>query len=234
MFGLKSKKKLKRTKASRKLITVLDAKSVVAEQFRTIRTNITFSMPEQTLQTILVTSATSGEGKSTTAANLGVVFAQEGKRVLLIDADMRKPTLHQTFKVYNKVGLSTVLAKKDDILASIQETFIVGLSIIPSGPTPPNPAELISSDMLQQIVSKVSDQFDLVIMDAPPLLPVADAHILSNKCDGILLVVNAGVVEKDAVIKAQKILETAQTKILGVVLNNYDMPKDYYNYSYGE
>lgn len=233
-FGSKSRKKKKNVKLSmmaRKLVTVSDSKSVNAEQFRTIRTNITFSMSDQDLKTILVTSSTPGEGKSTNAANIGVVFAQEGKRVLIVDADLRKPTLHHTFKVFNTVGLSSVLARREVFYNAIQETSVKGVSVIPSGPIPPNPAELLSSKTMEAFIIDVKKDYDIIIFDSPPLLAVADAQILSNKCDGTLLIVNSGNVEKEAVLKAKALLTAAQAKILGVVLNNYVMPRNQH-YSY--
>lgn len=238
MFGLKSrkqKKKLKLSKMARKLVTVSDTRSIISEQFRTIRTNITFSMPDQELKTILVTSSTPGEGKSTTAANLGVVFAQEGKRVLIIDGDLRKPTLHHTFKIFNEIGLSDILVRKASFNEAIQETFIVGLYVMTSGPISPNPAELLSSKMMDEILRDVKRDYDIIIVDSPPLLSVSDTQILSNKCDGTLLIVNSGVVEKEVVQKATAILAQSQAKVLGVVLNNYVSPsnKHYYDY-YGD
>ncbi|WP_274309543.1 CpsD/CapB family tyrosine-protein kinase [Solibacillus daqui] len=233
MFSLRSRKKKKQlmlSKTARNLITVSDTKSIISEQFRTIRANITFSMPDQELKTILVTSSTPGEGKSTNAANLGVVFAQEGKRVLIIDGDLRKPTLHQTFKTFNNVGLSNVIAKKATLNEAIQETFIFRLHVLTSGPIPPNPAELLSSKSMDALILDVKRDFDIVIIDAPPLLSVSDAQILANKCDGTVLIVNTGVVEKEAVRKAHVILSNSQSIIIGVVLNNYVTPKHQHYY----
>lgn len=231
MFKLNRRKKnsLRQAKVARKLVTISETKSYILEQFRTIRTNITFSMPDQQLKTILVTSSTPGEGKSTNAANLGVVFAQEGKRVLIIDGDMRKPTLHHTFKTFNKIGLSNVIAKKATYFETVQETFIVGLNVITSGPIPPNPSELLSSKAMDVLLLDVKKDYDIIIVDSPPLLSVSDAQILANKCDGILLIVNTGVVDKRAVKKAKGLLSASHTKILGVVLNNYKTPR-HYNY----
>ncbi len=233
MFGLKSRKKkkmLKLSKKARKLVTVTDTKSIVSEQFRTIRANITFSIPDQELKTILVTSSTPGEGKSTNAANLGVVFAQEGKKVLIIDGDMRKPTLHQTFKTFNNTGLSNVLAKKVSFDEGVQETFIVGLYVMTSGPIPPNPAELLSSKAMDALILEAKKDYDIIIFDAPPLLSVSDAQILSNKCDGTLLIVDSGAVEKEVVRKATAILSTSKARILGVVLNKYVVPRNQHYY----
>lgn len=229
-LGLRKRKKtLQNSNIARKLITITETKSHVIEQFRTIRTNIKFSMPDEPLKTILVTSSTPGEGKSTNAANLGVVFAQEDKRVLIIDADMRKPTQHHTFKTFNKVGLSNVLARRSTLQDAIQETFIVGLDVITSGPIPPNPAELLSSQGLDALLQEVKNQYDIIIIDSPPLLSVTDAQILANKCDGAMMILNTGETDKRAAKKAQTLLAAAHTKILGVVLNNYKT-KNHYNY----
>jgi len=238
MLGLKNKRKKKKSKLAamgRRLITVSDSRSIIAEQFRTIRTNIKFSVPDTDLKTILVTSSTPGEGKSTNAANLGVVFAQEGKKVLIVDADMRKPTLHHTFGIFNTVGLSTVLSRQNEFNCAIQETPIVGLFILPSGPLPPNPAELLSSKSFDAFMEEMKKKYDIIIFDAPPLLSVSDAQVLSHQCDGTLLIVHSGVAEKEDVLKAQSILTTSQAKVLGVVLNNYKMSKKrkYYYHYYG-
>lgn len=235
MHRLKNRIKKKKSRLDtmgRKLITISDSKSIIAEQFRTIRTNIKFSIPDTDLKAILVTSSTMGEGKSTNAANLGVVFAQEGKKVLIVDADMRKPTLHYTFGIFNTVGLSTILSKQDEFYLAIQETPIVGLHVLPSGPIPPNPAELLSSRTFIAFLEEMKKIYDIIIFDAPPLLSVTDAQILSHQCDGTLLIIHSGVAEKEDVVKAQSILTSSQAKILGVVLNQYKMSKNrkYYQY----
>ncbi|WP_342575349.1 CpsD/CapB family tyrosine-protein kinase [Solibacillus sp. FSL K6-1781] len=222
-------KNVDNTQVARKLVTISETKSYIIEQFRTIRTNIKFSMPGEPLKTILITSSTPGEGKSTNAANLGVVFAQEDKRVLIIDGDMRKPTLHHTFKTFNKVGLSNILARRSALHEAVQETFVVGLDVITSGPIPPNPAELLSSKGLDALLQQVKNDYDIIIIDSPPLLSVTDAQILANKCDGTILILNTGVVDKRAVKKAKALLAASHTKILGVVLNNYKTPS-HFNY----
>jgi protein-tyrosine kinase len=240
MLGLKNrskKKKLKLRLASmgRSLITISDSKSIISEQFRTIRTNIKFSIPDTDLKSILVTSSTPGEGKSTNAANLGVVFAQEGKKVLIVDADMRKPTLHHTFGIFNTVGLSTVLSRQSEFNGAIQETPIVGLYVLPSGSIPPNPTELLSSKTFDSFLEEMKKNYDIIIFDAPPLLSVSDAQVLSHKCDGTLLIIHSGVAEKGDVLKAQSILNASQATIIGSILNNYKMPKNrkYYYQYYG-
>ena len=219
---------------ARKLVTVTDSSSLISEQFRTIRTNIRFSLPDQDVKSLLVTSSIPGEGKSTNAANLGVVFAQEGKRVVIIDADMRKPTLHYTFNTLNSSGLSDVLTRQQDYYNVIQKTSVEGLSIIASGPLSPNPVELLFSKTLDILLQDLKKDYDIIILDAPPLLSVSDAQILSNKCDGTLLIVNMDLVQKTDVLKAKAILTSSKAKILGVVLNNMKLPKNHYYYqTYG-
>lgn len=231
MFKKKRKEK-NATTLARKLITVVNPKAVVSEQFKTIRTNINFSMPDKDLKTLLITSSTPSEGKSTVSSNVAVVFAQEGKRVLLVDADMRKPTVHHTFKLNNTCGLANVLTRQATIDDVIYESGIEGLRVMTSGPIPPNPAELLTSQMMAMMMQEVAHQYDVVIFDAPPILSVTDAQILSNKCDGTILVVNAGVAEKAGVVKAKEALTASQANIVGVVLNNIKLERDHYYYQY--
>lgn len=232
MFNRKKSNKTKPTTLARKLITIQSPKSIVSEQFKTIRTNINFSMPDQDIQTMIVTSSTPGEGKSTISSNSSIVFAQSGKKVLLLDADMRKPTAHYTFGIPNAVGLSTLLTRQHTIAEVVHQTEVEGLEVITSGPIPPNPAELLGSKTMDQLISQLTERYDIVIFDAPPVLSVTDAQILSNKCQGTILVVNSGKAEKDGVIKAKEALVASQANILGVVLNNYVLDKDHYYYQY--
>lgn len=217
----------------RKLITTFDPKSPISEQYRTIRTNIQYSDIDSKIKTLMVTSSAPGEGKSTTAANMAVVFAQQGKKVLLIDADLRKPTVHYTFGLGNAFGLTTVLTKQIQLEKAIAETDESNLWVLTSGPIPPNPAELLSSQSMEQCLKDVSENFDMVIMDTPPLLAVADPQILSNQCDGTILVVFSGKTETDQVQKAKELLVSAKSKLLGVVLNNKQIEKTSYYYYYG-
>ena len=225
-------KKQSRQTVARKLVTQVNPKSVVSEQFRTLRTNINFSMPDYDLKSILFTSATPGEGKSTASANVAVVFAQEGKKVLLIDADMRKPTTHYTFSRMNATGLSNLLTRQWEIEDIIQHTDVEGLDLITSGPIPPNPAELLSSKTMDALIEKLKEKYDMLIFDAPPVLSVTDAQILSNKTEGTILVLNAGMTEKDSILKAKDALLSSQANILGTVLNNFVLQKDHYYYQY--
>lgn len=232
MIAMFNKKKKPIQAVARKLVTQVNPKSIVSEQFRTVRTNINFSMPDKDLKTLLFTSANPGEGKSTSAANVAIVFAQEGKKVLLIDADMRKPTMHYTFHTTNSTGLSNLLTRKWELQDVVVETDIEGLHLITCGPIPPNPAELIGSQTMGALIDELQEEYDLVIFDAPPLLSVTDAQILSNRCDGTILVINSGTTEKDAVVKAKEALVSSKANILGTLLNNFILEKDHYYYQY--
>lgn len=215
----------------RKPITIIEPKSIFSEQFRMLRANINFSLFEHEMKKILVTSSIPGEGKSTIAENLAVVFAQENKRVLLVDADMRKPTLHYTFDLFNYIGLSNLLSKKLSLTNVIQKTFIPNLYVLPSGPIPPNPSELLASNNMDQFIKSIENHFDVVIFDVPPILSVSDAQILASKCDGTLLVLRFGKTEKKQLQKAKNILVSSHAKIIGVVCNNYKLGKvDHYYY----
>lgn len=226
------KKKQPLQTVARKLVTNVNPKSIVSEQFRTVRTNINFSTPDKELKTLLFTSSSPGEGKSTSAANVAIVFAQEGKKVLLVDADMRKPTMHYTFNTTNTTGLSNLLTKQWALEEVTKVTDIEGLFLITCGPIPPNPAELIGSNSMEALMDELSSQYDLVIFDAPPLLSVADAQILSNKCDGTILVINSGVTEKENALKSKESLLSAKANILGTLMNNFVLEKDHYYYQY--
>ncbi|MCH6269421.1 CpsD/CapB family tyrosine-protein kinase [Neobacillus citreus] len=217
----------------RNLIAMLDPKSPIAEQFRTIRTNIQFSSVDQEVRTLMVTSAGPGDGKSTTSANLAVVFAQQGKRVLFVDADLRKPTVHYTFNHTNTFGLTSVLTKQMSLENAVKDTNEQNLFVLSSGPIPPNPAELLGSKAMEQFFKDALELYDMVIFDTPPLLAVTDGQILANKCEGTILVVSSGKTEKDQVVKAKELLDSAQSKLLGVVLNNKKIQNTNYYYYYG-
>ncbi|OAI88715.1 capsular biosynthesis protein [Exiguobacterium sp. KKBO11] len=228
-------KKSKMNKDARKLITVTQPKSPVAEQYRTIRTNIEFMAVDREVQAILVTSATQGEGKSTTSSNLAVAYAQQGKKVLIIDTDMRRPTVHYTFRVANGLGLSSLLTRQAEKEKAILPTKVDNLSILTAGPIPPNPAELLSSRAMEHLTEQLREEFDIIIFDAPPLLQVADSRITSKLTDGVVLVVGCTTSDRQRVLKAKEQLELAEAKILGVVLNRRELTDDsayQYYYSY--
>lgn len=218
----------------RKLITKHLPKSSISEQYRTIRTNIQFSYLDGELKTLLVTSAGPGEGKSTTSANLAVVFAQQGKKVLLVDADLRKPTAHYTFTLLNTAGLSSVITKNATMEEAVEEGGVDNLYVLSSGPIPPNPAEMLDSNAMDEFMAEAKENFDLIIFDSPPILAVTDAQILANKCDGSVLVISSEKTEREMAIKSKELLETAKGKLLGVVLNNKKQRESgYYYYYYG-
>lgn len=220
--------------AARRLVVRSNPQSITTEQYRTIRTNINFSMPGPDTQTILFTSASKEEGKSTTSCNMAIVFAEAGKRVLLVDADMRRPTLHHTFQMPNKIGLSNLLLNKGRLQDSVKRSGVPGLDLLLCGQIPPNPAELLSTPKLDELLDEMKSKYDIIIIDSPPLLSVTDSKILANKCDATVLVVNTGKSEKESVVKARDALVTSKAFIMGVVMNNYQVTKDnYYYQNYG-
>jgi capsular exopolysaccharide synthesis family protein len=232
-MAFKRNKKVRTIDPSRKLVAALDPKSPISEQYRTIRTNIQYSSVDEELKTIMVTSSGPNEGKSTTAANLAVVFSQLGKKVLLVDADLRKPTAHRTFGVNNLFGFTTVLTKQATLASTVLDTEEKDLYLLTSGPVPPNPAELLSSKSMEQFIEEAKEQFDYVIFDTPPLLAVADPQILANKVDGSILVVYSGKTEIDQAKKAKDLLANAQSKLVGAVLNHKEVKNNEYYYYYG-
>ena len=212
-------KRKKREKRDLSCISVLNPHSVIAEQFRTIRTNIEFTSIQTRLKSILVTSSLPKEGKSFTAANLAAVFAQQKKRVLLMDADLRKPAVHEYFDLSPHTGLTNVLLNNCSLEEAILPTPIEHLELLPSGAIPPNPAELLSSSVMKQLFYEIEQQYDMVIVDSTPLLPVADAKILANRTDGSILVVLSGKTKIAAVKKSKEVLEGTTGKLLGAMLN---------------
>lgn len=218
----------------RKLVTLFNPKSPISEQYRTIRTNITFSSVGQEIRSLMVTSPNPGEGKSTTVANLAIVFAQQGKKVLLVDADLRKPTMHHTFNIFNSVGLTNVLTKQKALSAAVQQSQLDQLHILCSGPIPPNPAELLGSYMMTEFLQEAYHEYEVVIFDTPPALLVTDAQVIANQCDASILVVSSGQTSADTAMKAKEVLQSAQSKLLGVVLNNMSNKKSGYDYYYSQ
>ncbi|MTM43691.1 polysaccharide biosynthesis tyrosine autokinase, partial [Turicibacter sanguinis] len=194
------------------LITISNPKSPVAEAYRTLRTNIQFSNIDGNLQTICVTSSGPGEGKSTTISNLAETFAQAGNRVAIIDCDLRKPRLHRIFKLTNTKGVTTLLSGQSEIEDVIQ---VAGsdLTVITSGPIPPNPSELLGSKRMKDLLEVLKKRYDIVLIDAPPVGLVTDAAILSAIVDGIILVVASGKTDIDGAKRAKKLLENVGARI---------------------
>jgi capsular exopolysaccharide synthesis family protein len=219
----------------RPIIIHENPKSPISEAYRALRTNIQFSAIDEELKVIMVTSAGPGEGKSTTINNLAVAYAQSDKRVLLIDADLRKPTLHSTFNITNRWGLTNLLTNQVQLKDVVQQTSISNLEVLTSGPIPPNPSEILSSKRLVTLLEELKTQYDVVFIDTPPAIAVTDAQIVATRCDGVILVVDSGKVKRDFAIKAKTNLDHVQARILGVVLNNVDRKNKeaYYYYYYG-
>lgn len=227
------KKNQSRTSKMRYLITKLSPKSPISEQYRTIRTNLQFSAVDDDLQTMLVTSAGPGEGKSMTTANLAVVYAQQGMKVLLVDADMRKPTVHYTFRIDNLRGLSNVLVGDSTLEEAVTASDVDNLDLISCGPIPPNPSELLSSRKMKRMIEEAKHLYDLIIFDTPPVLAVADSQILSNMVDGSLLVVRSKHTDQEAAQKAIESLQAVNARVLGTVLNDREKKDANYYYYYG-
>lgn len=204
----------------KKLITYYNPESPISETYRTLRTNIQYSSVDEPLRTLIVTSSSPGDGKTTTVANLAVTYAQEGKRVLIVDTDLRKPSLHHWFTVSNMVGLTSALTNQIHWSEAVKNTNVEGLSLLSAGPTPPNPSEMLNSKKMQQLIEEFKEYYDLILFDASPALIISDSLIMAAKCDGVLLVINGGVTKRHHAEKLYVSLERVNAKVLGVVLNN--------------
>ena len=220
------------------VIVQKNPKSPIAESFRTLRTNLQFINSKKSLKTLLVTSTLPGEGKSWVAANLALTFAKAGKKVILIDADMRKGRQHEIFGVENETGLSNFLSGIDEeenveVSKYIQRTEEPGLYIISKGTTPPNPSELLTSDVTIRMIAELEEMFDLIIFDGTPSLIVTDAIILSRLVDSTLIVAEYNITKKDNISKVKRDIENVGGKIAGVVINKIPKQgKKYYGSSY--
>ena len=222
------------------LVTVNDVHSAGAEAYRTLRTKLLFSRAAGSLKTIVVTSPFTQDGKSTTAANLATTFAQHGMRTLLVDCDLRKPTQHEIFGVPREPGLTELLAGEGIVAGTGRRTNIEGLSLITAGTLPPDPSEIVGSSRMREMLARLGESFDVIVIDSPPVLPVADAAILATLADGALLVVRAGSTNRKAAQLAVQQLEDVDARVLGVVLNDpkaqvplYDQYGYMSYYSYG-
>jgi capsular exopolysaccharide synthesis family protein len=202
------------------LITLTDPRSAAAEAFRTLRTNLMFSSVEHPIQTLLVTSSVAGEGKSEALANLAVTFAQSGNKTILVDADLRRPAQHEIWGVKNR-GLTTMMIE-DAALSNppLFETGVENLLILPAGEEPPNPADLLSSKRMNEIIGILKARAAYVLFDSPPVLAATDAALLGVKVDGALLVVKAGQSRRDQTSHAYARLEQVNVRVVGAVLTN--------------
>jgi len=215
------------------LVTLTHPKEPIAEAFKAIRTGLLFSVTEdQALSTIVVTSTTPGEGKTSTACNLAIVMAQAGRRVILVDADFRRPSLHEIFKRGRNVGLGNLILEDRPEDEIIIDTQLPNLRLVCSGPTPPNPSEILGSPGFQRVVDRLKGLCDIVIFDTPPVGAVTDATVLAARADGVVVVVDGGHTPASAVLRTRDTLRSVNAKILGVVLNKMKTGKvgDYYYY----
>lgn len=215
------------------LIFFRDPKSPVSEAYRTLRTNIQFSGVDKALKIITITSSDAGEGKTTIICNLAITMALSGKKVILIDADLRKPGVHSKFMISNETGLTNILAQKKPLESVIKTASVKDLDIITSGPIPPNPSELLQSESMGNFLEDLKKKYDYILLDTPPVGMVTDAAILAAKSDGIILVVTSGKTHIDEAKRAKQLLLNVDAKILGVVLNKVNRyEKGYYQKYY--
>jgi succinoglycan biosynthesis transport protein ExoP len=219
-------------------LTMLDSRSSVAEAYRVLRTSVLLSSVDRPPKLILITSGQPGEGKTTTVVNTAISLAQLGASVLIIDCDLRKPSAHKVLGVDHSRGLSTYLSRNVDIDEVIQKLPISNLSLLPCGPIPPNPSEMISSAKMKQLLQTLSESYDHIIIDSPPLLKVTDPVILSTMVDGVILVVHGGKSTREVVRRTRQELAMAGARIFGVVLNNvqagHEGYEDYYYEAYSD
>ncbi|HHV55093.1 MAG TPA: CpsD/CapB family tyrosine-protein kinase [Firmicutes bacterium] len=214
------------------LIVHHQPKSPVAEAYRTLRTNIQFAAVGHALRTLLITSAGPDEGKTTALANLGVAMAQAGSKVLLVNADLRRPALHRLLNRPERVGLTNVLLGTVPLEEAIQPTGIENLSFLGSGPLPPNPSELLGSAAMGEIIARLQEMYDLALFDAPPVVAITDAAVLAPRVDGVILLVRSGHTDREAARQARLNLQRVGARILGVILNDVQMRGGRYGYYY--
>lgn len=205
------------------LITITDPRSPVSEAYRTLRTNLQFYSLDHPLHTLVVTSPAPEEGKSTTIANLAVTMAQGGRRTILVDCDLRRPSLHEIFGVQQEPGFTNMVLEDADE-APLQETAVENLWLLAGGTQPPNPADLLGSKKVDQVIARLAEVADVILFDAPPVIAVTDAAVLGAKVDGVLLVINAGKTKREHAERAKDTLEKAKVRIVGATLTN--APRD--------
>jgi capsular exopolysaccharide synthesis family protein len=198
-----------------------------------VRTNILFCGAARPLNRLLVTSSNPLEGKTMTVLNLGAVMAQSGQRTLIIDTDMRRPRLHKALGMSNEHGISRLILGEDDFDSAIKSTDVPKLSLLPCGPLPPNPAELLQTERFAAIVEQLARRFDRLIFDSPPILAVTDAAVLSRVLDGVVLVARAGRVTHDALARGRGHLAAVNANVVGVILNDVDLANPHYGEYYG-
>lgn len=218
-----------------RLVTFVEPKHGISEQFRTLRTNIEFAGAAlDKLQVVMFTSAEMSDGKTTVSSNVAVTWAQAGKSVLYVDADLRRPTAHSTFDLLNTRGLTTILASNAQPKDTVQKTFVDNLEVLTSGPVPPNPAELLSSTRMATLVEWMRSNYDVIVVDVPPVMAVTDAQVLMPLVDGTVLVTTFGKTLKVTLQRTVETLKLGDNKILGIVQRVRESKRDVgYGYGYG-
>jgi len=213
------------------LITLANPRSPISEAYRTLRTNLEFTSLDKPITSMVVTSAAPEEGKSTTLANLAVTMAQAGKRVILVDCDLRRPSLHRVFDAKTAPGFTDMM--RDDALMKnppLQETPVPALRLLASGTLPPNPSELLASRRMGDVIAALQQHADVILFDAPPIIAVTDAAVLASKVDAVLLVLSAGKTKREHARKAKALLDKVNARLIGTVLNNVKGESSMYQY----
>jgi non-specific protein-tyrosine kinase len=207
------------------LVTLTDPRSAAAEAYRSLRTNLMFSSVERPITTLLITSPAQSEGKSLALANLAVTFAQAGNKTIIVDSDLRRPSQHELWGLNNERGMSTMMLE-DAALSTppLANTPVDNLQVLPSGPLPPNPADVLSSQRMNDVIGVLKARANYILFDSPPVLAVTDAALLGAKLDGVLLVIRAGHTRRDHAARARQALERVHVRIVGAVLTN--APRD--------
>ncbi|MEZ4590348.1 MAG: CpsD/CapB family tyrosine-protein kinase [Chloroflexota bacterium] len=200
------------------LITITNPRSPLSEAYRTLRTNLSFYSLESPLRSIVVTSPVMGEGKSSTVANLAVTMAQSGRKTALVDCDLRRPSLHTFFNLKLEPGFTDAILHNEEPV--LQETAVPNLWLLTAGTKPPNPADILGTPQVDQLIARLQEKVDIILFDAPPVNAVTDAAVLGAKVDGVLLVLSAGKTRRDHAERAKEILEKARVNIIGATLTN--------------
>jgi capsular exopolysaccharide synthesis family protein len=209
---------MRQSKSKTPILMQINPNSPVSEAYRSLRFNIEFSATGREMKTIAVSSANRGEGKSITAVNLAAAFAQAGKKVILVDTDLRNPSVHQAFGADNSKGLTSFLAKQNELHEIISETGVENLSVIVAGPIPLSPTELLASQLMTELLAELKLNYEIIIFDTTPALTLMDAKIMAAKCDGTLLVVEYGKLKRNAAKIVKENLDHAQAFLVGVVV----------------
>lgn len=222
----------------KELIVHNDPKSPIAEAYRNIRTNMQFANLDRNLKTIMITSSTQGEGKTTTISNVAISLSTLGKKVIIIDSDLRRPRIHKAFNLTNNKGLTDALLENSSYKEYIQKGPGENLYILTAGQIPPNPSEMLSSNSMKKLIEEIKEEYDYVLIDAPPVVIVTDAAIISTFADGVILVCASGEAEIEIIKRAKENLQKVNANILGVVINKLPLDNSksysYYSYYYGE